>query len=657
MLHNLNFFRSILSGKFHFYEMEPLEEVDQVFEGSESSTEQIIGCFAKLGVQVSESDVAEKKRQIHEEIKKAEECRPHRVSFSVNQGGVSFDEEVRDASPIFQRLLLAYEKFADMPALGSLRENKYEFISYSDLKRKVFLFGSSMQKLGIKKGDYVGICMRTREEWTIAAHACQLFGFIIVTIYPTLGCDAVEFILNSVPCKIFFVDSSARNSFHLFQKEAYREITYSCDEISSFKSFSSLLSEGSENENHICLPEKSDTMMVCFTSGTSGEPKGVIHTHESFAAGLQGCYGKRAVLDVGPGDVILGFLPMAHISGWLVDVAFLTSGAAIGFFRGDPKLIVQDIQALRPTVLGSVPRVLNRIHGFFKEVIHGLGDSQKKVFDFARRSKERLRQKGRLHSYWDLIAFPKFRGALGGRVRLIAQGAAPIASSVLEDFQILLSCQTSTIYGMTEIGLVVVSDPFDILDTTSVGCPVSGEIKLTRSDSSNVFRGELCFRGPSLMKGYFNRPELTKSCFDKDGFFHSGDIAKVNDMGCIAIIDRVKALLKLSQGEYVSPERVELACISHRAVAQAFIWGDSLWDFVVGVIVLNPSFNNVDKSTLFDEIRQSMKDFGLSHFEIPRFFHISEKTFDELDLLTPTAKLKRAIAINVYRENIFSLIH
>lgn len=642
--------------------MNNLEGLEQVFSRYDSSIEEVKACFEGLGIHVLESDIVEKKRQIENEISSLKDFKPHRVPFSVNQKEVSFESQRSEIKPIFQSILHAYDEFADLPALGTLRHNKYEFISYAKLKEKVFSLGFSLQNFGLKKGDFVGVCMRTREEWTVVAHACQIFGFVIVTIYPTLGASAVDFILNSVPCKALFIDGSAKNSTHLFQREGFLEKTFGCDDPKLFKDFNSLLLDSiSGITEKIQLPKLSDIMIICFTSGTSGEPKGVMHTHESFAACLSGCYGNGSVLDVGPGDVILGFLPMAHISGWFVDVAFLTCGASIGFFGGDPKFIVQDIHALRPTVLGSVPRVLNRIHGFFQDVVNSMGNEQRKVFDFAKKSKENLRrEKGRIHSFWDLVAFSKFRESLGGRVRRIAQGAAPIAPTVLEDLQILLSCKTATMYGMTEIGLVTATDSLDVSDTGSVGCPVSGAIKLVRENVSHpdksIFRGELCFKGPSLMKGYFNRPDLTKLCFDEDGFFHSGDIAKVNDMGCIAIIDRVKALLKLSQGEYVSPERVELACLSHRDVSQAFVWGDSLWDFVVAVIVLNPTSSIQNRNELFIDIQQSAKDFGLSHFEIPRFFHVSEKTFDELDLLTPTAKLKRRDALAKFRDEILSSI-
>lgn len=271
--------------------------------------------------------------------------------------------------------------------------------------------------------------------------------------------------------------------------------------------------------------------------------------------------------------------------------------------------------------------------------------------------------------------FVKARAKLGGRVHLCVSGGSAIAKEVLEFLKVTLCCPILEGYGQTEVpGSICVTHP---LDTTTghVGGPSPGiEIKLVDVPDLGYFShknmssrtedpsGEICVRGPNVFQGYYKSAELTRLAFDENGWLHTGDIGILQSTGTIRIIDRRKNLFKLSQGEYISPEKVEQALSNCPLIAQCWVHGETVQDYLIAFIVLDPmsttkwaaansipgDFPTISKSSvLFDFITEQIRtlgsQFGLNSLEIPKKIKLLTQPFGvEQGLITPTLKMRRA---------------
>ena len=273
---------------------------------------------------------------------------------------------------------------------------------------------------------------------------------------------------------------------------------------------------------------------------------------------------------------------------------------------------------------------------------------------------------------------------MGGRVRWIITGAAPISITTIEFLRIVFSCTVVEGYGQTENTAVGTVTVYGDVSTGHVGPPSpASEIKLVdvadmdylTTDKPNP-RGEICARGPAVFAGYYKMPEKTAEAIDSEGWLHSGDIGELLPNGCIRIIDRKKNLFKLAQGEYVAPEKVENIITRSSYIAQAFVYGDSLQAYLVAIVVpdeevvtlwsrsnnlAHKSFSELCRSDelhdlIFADILLHCKAANLGGFEIPKAIHLSNSLFSvDNDILTPTFKLKRNIAQKVYQKQISHL--
>jgi len=325
-----------------------------------------------------------------------------------------------------------------------------------------------------------------------------------------------------------------------------------------------------------------------------------------------------------------------------------------------------DVGTLKPTIFIAVPRLLTRLYGTLMNTFNALEGPKRAVYEAAVASKKRWLAKGCYKSFYDLFVFSKAAAALGGRVHLLATGSAPVDPSMLEFFRIAFSCPVIEGYGMTEVLVTNLTIPSDVRTRSCVGAPNCGvEIKLIDVPEMNYRvsddppRGEVLFRGPMCLKGYYKDEEKTKEAFDEEGFFHSGDIGSFYPDGGLRLIDRVKHIFKLSQGEYVAPEKLEQILVNSKHVAQIFVNGNSLQAFLVAVVVPDP-----------DQAGRTMKELGVGTmeelladerfnklvvedlaavgraggclgYELPQRVAFSTTPFEALDILTPTFKMKR----------------
>lgn len=434
-----------------------------------------------------------------------------------------------------------------------------------------------------------------------------------------------------------------------------------------------LMKEGQKNRKQHNPPKPSDLASILYTSGTTGEPKGVMILHRSMVAALAASFKTMPVYTT---DVHLSYLPLAHIFERLVLVYGLFAGSRLGFYQGDVKKLVEDITVLRPTIFVGVPRVFHRIYDKITQGINESSWPRRKLFEYAFQAKSDAVLKGEETPYWDSVVFNKVKARFGGRIRLIVSGSAPLSPTVQHFLKICLGCTVLQGYGLTESCAVsCISTPehqgFGHVGVPSPCC----EIKLVSvpdmaynvtdvdEEGRPTPRGEVCLRGANIFSGYYKMEKETAEVFSPDGYFHTGDIGRWNPDGTLSIIDRKKNIFKLSQGEYIAAEKLEGVYTRSPYISQMFIYGDSFKSYLVGIVVVDmetlvpwakQNLNTNDLSGpalcanpavhkfIMQEIMTQAKNAKLRGFELVKAVHLEHEEFSMANgLITPTFKLKR----------------
>lgn len=464
------------------------------------------------------------------------------------------------------------------------------------------------------------------------------------------------------------------------------EITEECQALALHTSvklfhFMELEKLGKESPVAKKLPKPEDVCIICYTSGTTGVPKGAMLTHKGTIASCSSALQQVSAggVDITSEDVLISYLPMAHSYERLLQGSMYICGARIGFFQGDIRKLMDDIKELQPTLFPCVPRLLNR---FYDKVTTGVNASVIKrfLFSMALKSKEaELKNRViRKDSFWDKLVFKKVQAALGGRVRLITSGSAPLSPQILAFLRCVVGCPLVEGYGQTENHAICSLQLVGDYAVGTVGPPLSCcAIKLVDIPEMDYYaannKGEVCIKGPIVFKGYLKDQAKTDEALDKDGWLHTGDVGEWTEEGSLKIIDRKKHIFKLAQGEYIAPEKVENICIQHPLVAQMYVHGESLKSCVVGVVVPDPDVfpqyaqqklhlqgtmeelcgKPEVKEHLLTSLTTHCKTSGLSSFEIVKDVYVYPELFTvENGLLTPTFKSKRQELAKFFRPQI-----
>ncbi|XP_027083225.1 long chain acyl-CoA synthetase 4-like [Coffea arabica] len=596
---------------------------------------------------------------------------------------------------------LSVEKYPNNRMLGRReivdgKPGKYVWQTYKEVYDLVVKVGNSIRSCGIEEGGRCGIYGANCAEWIMSMEACNAHGLHCVPLYDTLGAGAVEFIICHAEVTIAFVEEKKipellktfpNATKYLKTIVSFGKVTsQQKDEIEKFGvvvyAWDEFLLLG-ENKNYdLPLKRKSDICTIMYTSGTTGDPKGVMISNNSIVTLIAGV--KRLLVSVNESltvnDVYLSYLPLAHIFDRVIEECFINHGASIGFWRGDVKLLVEDIGELKPTIFCAVPRVLDRIHSGLQQKISAGGFIKQTMFNFAYAYKLRNLRKGLKHDeaapICDKIVFSKVKQGLGGKVRLILSGAAPLASHVEEYLRVVSCAHVLQGYGLTETCAgTFVSIPHEMRMLGTVGPPVPNVDVCLESvpemgyDAlSRTPRGEVCVRGDTLFSGYYKREDLTKEVFE-DGWFHTGDVGEWQPNGSLKIIDRKKNIFKLSQGEYVAVENLENVYGLVSAIDSIWVYGNSFESYLVAVVnpkkqaveewaqenELTGDFNSLCenpkvKEYILGELNKIGKEKKLKGFEFIKAVHLDPEPFDmERDLLTPTFKKKRPQLLKYYQ--------
>lgn len=320
-------------------------------------------------------------------------------------------------------------------------------------------------------------------------------------------------------------------------------------------SFSHILEIGKQVSFEFCPPTPETIASICYTSGTTDDLKGVILSHANIIASVSGILFNGLELD--STDVHLSYLPMAHSYERIIIDTFIARGAAIGMYSGDIMKLLDDTSELKPTIFASVPRVFNKLYDNILKGVKLNGGLYQNLFEKAYSRKQgRLKMKTE-SLILDAVVFKKMKVRFGGRIRFILCGGGPLQPIIQDFFKVILSCPVLQGYGLTETSGIVSLQGLKFHNSGWVGVPSPcTEIKLRTIPKSKFVvdatspKGEILVRGKNIFCGYYKRPDLYDLCIDNYGWFRTGDVAQITN-GSLKIIDRIKDLFKLSQGEYI----------------------------------------------------------------------------------------------------------
>ncbi|KAG1934576.1 long-chain-fatty-acid--CoA ligase 1b [Pimephales promelas] len=618
---------------------------------------------------------------------------------AVLNGGPLLTHFYEDAKTMYECFLRGLRESKNGPCLGSRKPKQpYEWISYSEVIERAENLGSAFLHKGHSKNadPYIGIFSQNRPEWTISELACYTYSLISVPLYDTLGTDAIRYILDKTGISTVVCDVPEKASLLL---DCVSGKQHSLKTLILLQDFDAdLVSRGRQcgidiislrdaenigrtHHQRPVPPQPDDLAIICFTSGTTGNPKGVMLTHKNIMSNNAGVLRyTQFASPITSKDTHISYLPLAHMFERVVQSGILVHGARIGYFQGDIRFLMDDLVTLKPTMFPVVPRLLNRMF----DRIYGQANSalKRRLLDFAFRRKEAEMLRGimRRDSLWDKIIFRKVQASLGGCVRMMVSGAAPVSAPVLTFLRAALGCQFYEGYGQTECTAASTVTLSGDWIAGHVGAPLPcNDIKLVDVAEMNYYaangEGEVCVRGPNVFKGYLKDPEKTKEALDEEGWVHTGDIGKWLPNGTLKLVDRKKHIFKLAQGEYIAPEKIENVYIRSEAVSQVFVHGDSLQACLVAIIVPDPDYlpgwakkrgiegsyeelcrNKEVKKAILEDIVKLGKESGLKSFEQVRDISLHTEMFSiQNGLLTPTLKAKRADLRNYFRTQIDQL--
>ncbi|TYJ55760.1 hypothetical protein B9479_003537 [Cryptococcus floricola] len=567
------------------------------------------------------------------------------------------------------------------------------------------------KKGGARRGWAVGVWSKNREEWQITDLACQAYGLVGVSLYETLGPDVAQYITNHCPLSVVVASRDHITSLLKIapQCPSLRAVV-SMDPLSSSEhnvlkqwadtvgitllTFDELLQKGSGANAVQPGPEPGEEALelnriatISYTSGTTGDPKGVVLTTENLLrTTISNGKGVNTRL-IGQEWQFLSFLPLSHIYERFVELVVMYAGGTIGFACGDATKFSEDAQIYRPHFLVGVPRMWNRLHGAVTEQMNAGGLKGALLSKAVNAKLARWRETGEVtYPLYDALVFRKIQALLGGRVLFMGSGAAPLRSDVHELLKVCFSCEVVQGFGMTEsVGTGTRGLGWDITAPGTCGAiQPCNDLKLvdvpdmgyTANDKPNP-RGELCMKGLNITPGYLHNPKATKETIDEDGWLHTGDIGEIDSVGRLKIIDRLKNVVKLSQGEYVALEKLEGLYALDPLFASFLVHGDSTRSHLIALAVLEPDqaagliskvkganvkagdLEGLEKAVNDKEIRKAVlrnlgktaRKYKLNGFETIKGIYLTVQPFSE-DIMTPTFKIKRNIAAKRYSREI-----
>ncbi|KAI8826603.1 uncharacterized protein EV422DRAFT_551964 [Fimicolochytrium jonesii] len=580
----------------------------------------------------------------------------------------------------------------------------YSWMNYAEVKEHVAKLGGGLQHIGLKAGDKLTLFAATSRDWQFMAHAAFSQSIAVTTAYDTLGEEGLTFSLNECEITTLFTNAdllkimpsvganvpslkriiyngTADEKVLARIKETFPHYAlYHIDQIAAF---------GIEFPVDTVPPKPEDTAVIMYTSGSTGNPKGVVLTHRNIVAAVAGAKDRGDIILPTTSEVYLAYLPLAHVLELVTEHLALVCGCAIGY--GSVRTLTDasvrnckgDLNELRPTVMAGVPAVWETIRKAVMGKLKAKSPNVRRIFDLAVALKWQLIQYGLPTGFLDNTIFKPIRAQTGGRLRYAISGGAPMPKET-QKFMTCTVCPILQGYGMTETCAAnVIQLPTDPWMLGRVGPPTSTvEIVLAAVEDTNYHpsnrprpQGEIWMRGPSVMKEYYKNPKATAETMTADGWLMTGDIGEFYPDGTIAIIDRKKNLVKLSNGEYIALEKLESQYKTSPYTHNICVYAHSEEAFAVAIV--NPiekeimtlakelgvpgHFDEVCESplilkALLADLRTMAKNGGFKPAEILGHIAIDAELWTpENQMLTAAQKLKRKEIVEANKARIAAM--
>jgi long-chain acyl-CoA synthetase len=601
--------------------------------------------------------------------------------------------------------------------VGRSRGGEIQGLSSKEFFEQIRDVSLGLSALGMRAGDRVALVSESRPEWLLTDLAVLSAGAVLVPIYPTLSAAQARYILQDSGARLVVVSTrlqldKVQEVRHLlpsleavivmddtappaatpvatpgarsFDSAAGSEAgSTSASIAASVFSLADVAARGHarmaeqwgagrefQAAARAVTPEQLAT--IIYTSGTTGEPKGVMLTHGNLASNI---HGGAAVLDVGHEDTALSFLPLSHAFERTVVYIYLLTGVTV-IFAESFETVGRDISLVRPTIMTGVPRAYEKMQARILEKAQAASPVKAALFRWALRAglaRARATLRGQVPgpvvslqaAIADRLVFSKIRAGVGGRLRYVVSGSAPLPVDVAEFFE-AMGLRVIEGYGLTETAPILTVNPPAAPRVGTVGRTLPGVDVRIAAD------GEILARGPNIMPGYYNKPDATGAVL-KDGWFHTGDIGTLDESGYLTITDRKKDLLVTSGGKKIAPQPIEAILKRSPLVGEAILLGDRR---KYPAVLIVPDFARLERRledlgkppgeradlvtrpdvvAVYQEIVDALNR-DLSQFErIKRVALLPSEFSVETGELTPTLKVKRKVVEERWKETIEKL--
>jgi long-chain acyl-CoA synthetase len=571
--------------------------------------------------------------------------------------------------------------------VGAKVNGVYRFETYNQVRAKIEKFACQLIELGIAPNDRVAQIANNRPEWVVTDLGSMHAGCIHVPLYPTLAVEGIEYILNDCTARVV-VCATPKHFEAVLSVEgnlgALEHIVtlFEPGEVSSTKtiwSWEKFLAAGeavlekhkAEMEKRIEAISATDVCSLVYTSGTTGEPKGAMLMHGNFASNALTAV---PLLEFRTEDVELSFLPLSHVFERVAYYCLISVGACIAYAESIDT-VRDNMGEVRPTVMPSVPRLFEKIYAGVQDQVKAGGSVKQGLFKWALdigKKHYQAKAEGKVSKWlaWQYaiafkLVFKKLHDRTGGRIRVFASGGAPLRKDVGEFF-LSAGFTLTEGYGLTETSPVITFNPLKRPKNGTVGKMIPHvQVKIAED-------GEILCKGPNVMRGYFNKAQATRDAINSEGWFHTGDIGTIDAEGYLAITDRKKDLLVMSNGKNVAPQPIEQLVAGSPLIEQCVVIGDNK-KFIAALIV--PSLlgmkdwcaqNGVAHN--LEEMAKSPKVFEFLQAEVNRlcadlsnYERVKSIALlpNELTLeggeMTPTLKVKRKVVNQKYADKIAAL--
>lgn len=569
------------------------------------------------------------------------------------------------------------KKLAARTALRFLEAGQWQEMSWANFQQQVDLLSHALLANGVGVQDKVAIFANNMPRWTITDIATMQIRAVTVPIYATNTAKQVEYILNNADIKILFVGDQE-------QYDQALEIAYNCSQLTKIVAMKSSINlsnspiachwhdfvqaapQAVEFEQRLATKRLDDLFTLIYTSGTTGEPKGVMLDYANLACQFQN---HDQALSVNEEDVSLSFLPFSHIfeRAW---IAYIFHRGATNCYLEDTNLVRETLAEVKPTLMCAVPRLYEKIYTAVWDKVQKAPVHRRALFNWAIRVGEQhfLSEKPSAWLRWQYalankLVLSKLRALLGGRIRMMPCGGAKLEPTIGMFFH-SIGINIKLGYGMTETTATVSCWGDKGFNPNSIGTLMPNvEVKIGEEN-------EILVKGGMVMRGYYKKPEETAAAFTADGFLRTGDAGELDAHGNLFITDRIKELMKTSNGKYIAPQYIEGKIGKDKFIEQIAVIADAK-KYVSALIV--PCFESLEEYAKQLNIKYHDRLDLIKHSEIVQMFEkrinelqrelpsfeqvkkftlLPEAFTQKMEEITPTLKLRRKVILQRYKEQI-----